>query len=719
MTGKTVKHLRSHFWNSTRLRRLMPVLLFIIIFGGLGSYLLTGSHAVNPYVSTTANQGILGGDACTQGNTTARNGTAVVFSGSSGSGIPIGCPFTDPNQLMKSPAVSYYDAPWRGYMQTEPATQFLDGIGINYNPIHDTPADDAANLHYLASIGIHAIRVELPWDAVSPTDETLLNASSAAKFSAIFADCKADGITPTVLLNANDGGPEPSYQTYSATVVGIPAIGDSQITVSGIPASDITVHQAGTSTGSSGINFGAGGGEAANLITKVTTNSDGSLTLSLSQPLAALPTSTKITIYYLKYLPLYPVGTPEFNNTMSGWMQYVKTATNTVEAAGITNYSVEIWNELTFGSLFLNINAYYPSTAPLIASVPSTLFSGGSDWELGNQTTQYLKSTYGSKVNVIWGFSNTTFYHTPDIDLPANIDGESYHPYGTGLTTGAGVLDPNSSQYLREGSYVPNVNIAIPEGTEALPIKIEQLIRGKLAPDKREASLPPSTTNFLHYITETGLDPREDGSFSQAENQLLKAKAFLREYSFWLNKGLDQFDVFAAFDSSANDAGFNMLATGADSGAASPTTLQSQSVANFTAQFAGASSLSAPRQLGVSVNDITPNDNTAAYQVFPADPASGEPALNYREMFQFLPFQVTNNKFVISTYVMSWDLASPPPPMDFQVNITNVNGNSASVSYYDPITNTSEPVSVVSRGSNNIVLNIQSLDYPRLISISD
>ena len=49
-----------------------------------------------------------------------------------------------------------------------------------------------------------------------------------------------------------------------------------------------------------------------------------------------------------------------------------------------------------------------------------------------------------------------------------------------------------------------------------------------------------------------------------------------------------------------------------------------------------------------------------ASEVFPADPVTGEPALNYREMFQFLPFQVTNGKFVISTYVMSWNIISPP-----------------------------------------------------------
>jgi hypothetical protein len=766
----------------------------------------------------------------------------MLFSHAS-SGVPVGNPYIDASQLnLAGGSVSFYDQPWRGYMETVPATQFLDGIGVNYNPVHSTPAQDNANLKYLASIGVHAIRIELPWDGVSPTDETQLTTSGITKYSAIFAACKQYGITPTVLLNANSGAPEPLYPTHTAMVVGTPKVGDNQITVSGIPASDITVHQPGTATGSSGINYSSGGQMAGNLITNEVTNSDGSLTLTLSQSLASVPgnipevtpggtsggtsysyevaainssggtitvtpvgstsignanlsstnpnsiaawkavsgaasyniyrtassgtpsstgligniTSTvfntnsyfkdtglaasgsvptpspsTLTIYYFKYMPLYPVGTPEFNNTMTGWLQYVKDATNTVEAAGITNYSVEIWNELTFGSLFLNINNYYPSGSPLISSVPSTLFSGGSMWELGNQTTQYLKSTYGSKVKVIWGFSNTTFYHTPSNALPANTDGESYHPYGTDLEPLSSYVSSNITPALLQriigGSYIPNINVALPEGANAATFPFSQttnLIQGKLQPSKREASLPPGTTNFLHYITETGVAPgRVEYSTDPSVNQLIKAKAFLREYSFWLNKGLSQYDVFAAFDDGdygGNDRGWNMLALNSDvGGGPSPVTAQSQAIGNFTSQFAGAVTSTNPRNLGVTVDDITPNDSTPAYNVFQADPVTGEPALNYREMFQFLPFQVTNNKFVISTYVMSWDLTKPPPPMDFQVDVTNVNGTKASASYYDPITNTAQPITIVSRSSTDMVLNIEAVDYPRTIIIDE
>jgi hypothetical protein len=262
------------------------------------------------------------------------------------------------------------------------------------------------------------------------------------------------------------------------------------------------------------------------------------------------------------------------------------------------------------------------------------------------------------------------------------------------------------------------MSISPAEGCEAMGFKIENLLRGALAPSKNQTQNPPGTSYLNHYITETGDNPKALGvTGNRSEAQLLKSKAVLRDYSFWLNKGIDQFDWFAAFDRKRDDSGFNLLAVGSDSGA-NPRTEQSRTVGHFASQFAGAVQPSRPRSLGVQVRDITANDNTSAYQVFPADPTTGEPALNYRTQFQFLPFQVTNSKFVIPVYVMGWNLVHPPPPMEFRLDISGVNGKTASVSYYDPVTNKSQPVTVVSRHGSNIVINIQAVDYPRTISIS-
>jgi fibronectin type 3 domain-containing protein len=671
--------------------------------------------------------------------------------------VPVGNPYIDPSQLTSLGAngkISFYDEPWRAYMQTEPATKFLSGIGVNYDYGSTSPTIIDSNMQYLASIGIHAIRIELPWGDVDPSNETQLVPSEQAYYTAVFQACAKYGITPTILLNANDGSPEPAYPTITTPTVGIPTIGASTLNVTGVNASQITVHQQGTTIGGSGYDLGVGY-ENGNFITKVVTNSDGSLTLTLSQPIKGLPSKDAITnssgtitgynlvMTYMKYMPFYPVGTPEFTNTAAGWLQYVKDASGVAEAAGLTNYSVEVWNELSFGSKFVGINDYYPS----LVQAPSVdgLLKGGTMWQIANETTQYLKGAYGNNVKVIWGWSNTTFYHTAIQDLPPNIDGESYHPYGTNAITAPNVIamDVGSQNYLREGTYIPNITIAIPEGNTALSIRLEQLIKGHLQPLDRQGSNPPGTSNFLYYITETATAPGSEGpvvpanlyGFSQLAatkppsesdtllaNQLIAAKSDLREYSYWLNKGLDQFDLYTAFSNKGdvNNVGFGLLAPGADATGTNQQTLQSESLQNFTGQFAGATNLTSPRNIGATVSDITPNEDSS-YDVFPADTSglTNEPTLNYNQMFQFLPTQVTNNKFVIPTYIMSWDIANSPPPMDFQVDITNVNGNAANVSYYDPILNSNEPVTVVSRSANDIVVDIQDVDYPRTLTINE
>ena len=168
--------------------------------------------------------------------------------------ISVGNPYISGTQVLHSNNLSFYRQPYRGYMATVPATEFLNGIIVNYNPMGgSSPSRNRANIKYLASIGIHDIRIELPWDAVSPSNEAKLTTSAERKYGAIFRACQTYHILPTILLNANSGQPEPAYQTRIATVVGNPQTGDSEITVRGVSASDITVHSLGTTTGSRGI----------------------------------------------------------------------------------------------------------------------------------------------------------------------------------------------------------------------------------------------------------------------------------------------------------------------------------------------------------------------------------------------------------------------------------------------------------------------------------
>jgi hypothetical protein len=48
-------------------------------------------------------------------------------------------------------------------------------------------------------------------------------------------------------------------------------------------------------------------------------------------------------------------------------------------------------------------------------------------WEIAHRTIELVKRRF-PKARCIWGFSNTTFFHTPIEQLPLFTDGQSYHP---------------------------------------------------------------------------------------------------------------------------------------------------------------------------------------------------------------------------------------------------------------------------------------------------
>jgi hypothetical protein len=59
----------------------LPLALFLVIFAGLGVYLLTGSHAATPYASITADKGTLTSPATSQACAGASDGNCVKFGG--------------------------------------------------------------------------------------------------------------------------------------------------------------------------------------------------------------------------------------------------------------------------------------------------------------------------------------------------------------------------------------------------------------------------------------------------------------------------------------------------------------------------------------------------------------------------------------------------------------------------------------------------------------
>jgi hypothetical protein len=85
--------------------------------------------------------------------------------------IPVS-PYVDPAQLdVPWPKMSHYRQPWRGFLETRSAYEFLLGIGVN---LHIPNENEELAVRLLAETGFRTFRIELGWGEMN-WDETRLN----------------------------------------------------------------------------------------------------------------------------------------------------------------------------------------------------------------------------------------------------------------------------------------------------------------------------------------------------------------------------------------------------------------------------------------------------------------------------------------------------------------------------------------------------------------
>ncbi|HEX5176914.1 MAG TPA: hypothetical protein VFV83_07795, partial [Chthoniobacteraceae bacterium] len=436
-------------------------------------------------------------------------------------------PYTDPAQLdCPWPKQSHYLQPWRGYIETKSGWDFLNGIGINLNIPNE---NEELAVRLLAETGFRTCRIEVgfgksKWDESGLIDEET--------FRRRIALCAQHGLRPTFLINAHHGLPCPAKSFKRALVRDAPK-GSRTIQLDDVSEIEI---------GRTGLDHVTEYWAAEILVTEVNQESR---EVTLSKPLPKDLAAGEVAMSTLKYAPLHPVGTGEFDATAAGWIAHTLRVCRIASAMGLRDFDIEIWNELTFGTHFLSINDYYDKAAPKITAPESDFLKpGGRCWELAKRTVDAVKSEF-PQVRCIWGFSNTTFHHTPIAQLPPGMDGQSYHPYGTGTRTFTGEL-PRADQPSLE-RFVPRYEVRMPEGIMQTFIQTESLIR-HLNPLDRLTRKPRGVSRFRHYITEHGVLAAECGVTDEAGAWRLKTLCAARSFCLWLNKGVDALHYFSAFE---------------------------------------------------------------------------------------------------------------------------------------------------------------------------
>ncbi len=612
---------------------------------------------------------------------------------------------------------SHWLQPWRAYQETLSVRRFLDAQGIVLD-LTEAEAPDLI-LTMLARHGMRNARIEIGWGSVDYRDETKLN--QADRLKAVLLACKAHGVRPFILLNANSGVPGPT-DFSERTLAREAKKGDRRVELADV---------IGLKIGYSGLANLSDYRASEALITGI----EGKVVL-LSKPLPKDlgKAGAKVLVSTLRYRPFSAPGTEDYRNTVEGWRRYVGTVADFVaESLGTQRdadrgFDLEIWNELTFGSSFLSINNYYEPK--LVAYKEEGIWEGlvRETADLADRQPDRFRG-----VTLVDGFRNTIPWPSASRE-PARIGAMSSHPYPPRkLYPRDEPGGPALNALFAEGgpTFTPTYSALFPE-YYATALQTETVVRDMApittpiydTPHGRDArSIGGKMAPCPLWLTEIGLHPKEHGVNDRQAALRLKAKATARDACFFPAKGVERIYFFSALN---GDTGYGIVSdrfaeyarTGkpypADEASYTSPALRTLGHMVDKMRVGLDPGLVATRQLTLaSIAD------THDHRQFPGDGRPQHPDLYDRDVFVFLPFQANRNRFVIPYYVMTRDITKDLAPEAFSIQIRGIDGRRATVATYDPLADRDVSLAVESMSADELTLVVQACDYPYLLIIEE
>ena len=689
-------------------------------------------------------------------------------------------PYEDPRQQeVAFGRVSFYLTPWRAYMDTWPAQQYLNSLGINLKvPL---PAL-RATAKLLAQAGFRSARVELGWSSLGYYD--LAQTPREKGYRETFQALKAADLRPLVLLNANSGAPVPSVGIVERLWQPAPQ-----------GAREIVVDRPELiRPGYTGLLKMANQRLGFPLITAVDLQTG---RCQLSAPLPHDLPAGKLELVKLKYHPfsgpLLADGTPNpfAQETLEGWKAFVATASQMVkealgtEGAADAGFDLEVWNELNFGSDFLDEKFYYDPPRKFKTQIS---YENHGRTSTGPESILPLTVDFVTNpqnrlpgVRVISGLSNQRPWENGVSMWPGQA-GFSRHYYTNldpwGRFRGfRGLLSPTTNPRPNSGPlnalgqvdgkkdgidwftvtpgtfFVPTLAFSMPEGWHyaAFPEYITRDVqpfpglwrdhyRYSNPGDGRPAQVWMTETNtdrsawLKNLIAEQKLDPADPRLIELSH--YLGAKALLRTFVFQSHKGVHTLEVFAAhgedlslavipesFFKALEEEGYQLTErVRAQAG------LQLKVLGRVNELMKTGEPLEVTRPLAVS--ELVEHQPRL---VFKGDGTPAHPDRFNRDDFACLPFQLAAGKYAIPYYVVTrnmvhdWNPALDPldpsrydmPEQIFDLTLENLRGEEAKVSAWDPLTDKKVPLSVLSSQANTLKVKLRVTDYPRFLLVEE
>jgi hypothetical protein len=606
-------------------------------------------------------------------------------------------------------ATSHWLQPWRAYLDTPPAARLLAAPGIQLNV---PPAQILGVARVLRRAGFRRVRVELGWSLMDPRNPARLRDAKAIALGArVLARV---GLRPLVLLNGNAGAPVPLTR-FRARLLRPVRAGDRTVLLDRRTAARIV-------PGRSGID--APGQAAAVLFASI--GPGGRATLALPAPIA-VPAGR----YPASTLAFEPFGRPRtkagrpnpaFERTLAGWLAYAGAVTRTVrQGVGSDAFDVEIWNEGSFGSQFLDATRWW---SPLPARLDGT---GEVTDAILRRTVAYLRDpAHGvSGIGIGDGFANESPFpagSTSPVGLTAldkhEYPGEKRFP-GTPAARGARPLD--SLGLADRPAFTPRYTAFFPEYPLAA-IQTEHVVRdlspfvtriGAVAHGR--TTRPPGGRPPALWVTETNVAPT--ARVAGGAEPRFRATVLLRTLAAYAGAGARAVYLYAAATDKwglIRPAGFADAAAGRTPGR-DDGGLALDALRRFLGPFRGGPAGPSPRRRLRLERVAIPSGHVQ----FRGDGTPNHPPLLDADVLAFFPFQVDAGRFAAAVYVMTRDLATPLAPETAELDLGGLDAARTRAALLDPMTGRRSPVAVAPGPAGRVRLRFAVTDAPRVLILRD
>ena len=658
--------------------------------------------------------------------------------------------YIDPQQQeVRFGAWSFDRVPYRAWMDTRSGDVVWRGFGVNFNVNDKAEVEPVA--HALALAGVSGARVEVGMGSFSYDDPTQFSDKNQLEnLRRRLVALQLNGIRPLILLNANSGAPVP-MKGETVQLSEDAAVGDMTIVLA--DTSKVRVGYTGLTRQAYQTAFP--------LITNIAENGRCALSAPLQKPLP----KGNLQLQTLKYAPfadgeVLADGSidPRARESLRAWEAYVRTICGIVRdclgtaGAADVGFDLEVWNEYTFGSEFLD-GRYY---SPRRTFKEKFTYTRGGVSVSGSEVLLPMTVDFAGNpangfpgVRVVSGFANQRPWDNGADVFPGQY-GFSRHYY-TGVSVGdfvppakQPIIDALGKEHPADGAFIPTMRVGMPEywltglktemmsrDIQPFPNAFKKHFRFSLNPGGTTAPLWQTEYNvyrgeWSQKLTEATGVKRDDPRFQNLLEHIA-AKSLIRALLMLTHKGNELIHFYSA-RSPMHEFGmiseqfFKGEKTFAESG------LQLHTCKRTKAFLNAERTIPIPRPLSVgAIVEHTPlllqkGNGTAAHPDYFA-----------RDRLAILPFQTDDARFVVALYIVTpdvihaWqpdaDIFDPAryqlPDQTFDITLTNINGTRAQVRYYDPVADATLTATTIATTPDTLTVRLPLTDSPRLLEITE